>query len=276
MASNSQITSFVILLAIAFALEVVALGFPASALKFVLSLIAVIFAVLAFSMRYYSYIFIPLLHAKNKNIVLSEYEPFILAPSGNAITTHSESFVYATAYVRIPVYSSSTEMEDEEKQDFSTLFSRVVSLSKSPIKISTQMSVLNKDDYINKVKDKLNDAENRYQVITTDKTAKPEDVERIKGEVTMWHNLLDNITKLQSLAAISYIGVTAMGGNDEEAINMALQKANELAAGIGAIYGVVADIISSPEIFLLIEPEYIIPFSTVNSQINENTMKQAL
>jgi hypothetical protein len=167
-------------------------------------------------------------------------------------------------------------MEDEEKQDFSTLFSRVVSLSKSPIKISTQMSVLNKDDYINKVKDKLNDAENRYQVITTDKTAKPEAVERIKGEVTMWHNLLDNITKLQSLAAISYIGVTAMGGNDEEAINMALQKANELAAGIGAIYGVVADIISSPEIFLLIEPEYIIPFSTVNSQINENTMKQAL
>jgi len=276
MASNSQITSFVILLAIAFALEVVALGFPASALKFVLSLIAVIFAVLAFSMRYYSYIFMPLLHAKNKNIVLSEYEPFILAPSGNAITTHSESFVYATAYVRIPVYSSSTEMEDEEKQDFSTLFSRVVSLSKSPIKISTQMSVLNKDDYINKVKDKLNDAENRYQVITNDKAAKPEAVERIKGEVTMWHNLLDNITKLQSLAAISYIGVTAMGGNDEEAINMALQKANELAAGIGAIYGVVADIISSPEIFLLIEPEYIIPFSTVNSQINENTMKQAL
>ena len=122
MASNSQLMSFVVMLSVAFALEVVALSFPASVLKFTLFLIGIIFAVLAFSMRYYTYILVPLLHAKNKSIVLSEYEPFILAPSGNVITTHSDSFVYATAYVRIPVYNSSTEMEDEERHNFSSLF----------------------------------------------------------------------------------------------------------------------------------------------------------
>ena len=92
-------------------------------------------------------------------------------------------------------------------------------------------------------------------------------MERAKGEVTMWHNLLDTISNANSLIAISYASVTAMGGNDEEAMNLAMQSANEIMAGINSTYGVVSDIISTPELLMLIEPDYMIPFSTINQQI---------
>ena len=84
----------------------------------------------------------------------------------------------------------------------------------------------------------------------------------------MWHNLIDSISKIDSFSAISYVAVTAKGGSQEEAINMALQKANEVAAGINSTYGVIADIITTPEIFTLLEPEYIIPYSSISRQIS--------
>ncbi|MGC8662318.1 MAG: hypothetical protein ACP5RT_00850 [Candidatus Micrarchaeia archaeon] len=204
---------------------------------------------------------------KNKEIILDNTEAFVVAPAGNAITRRIGEYIYASSFIKVPVFLSSTEMDDDEKYDFSTLFSKVISLSKTPIKISTQLNILNKDNYISKVQDKLNDAESRYSTITNDKSARPEDIERIKGEVTMWHNLLDNISNVDSLVPVTYILVTAIGGNDTEAINTALQKANEIIAGVNSIYGIIADIITTPELFTLIEPDYIIPPSTINKQI---------
>jgi len=264
---NFQILIFGIFITTAFAFAIVASTFPASLLKFVLGLLAIFFAVLAFSMRYYYYIVIPFIHARGKAILLDEREPFFIAPNGNAIMGKDGGFTYATMFIRIPIYSSSTEMSEEERYDFSKLFSKLVSLSKNPIKITTQLNILNKDDYINKLRDKLNDAETRYNNILSKNDAKPEEIERAKGEATMWHNLLDTISNANSLIAVSYASVTAMGGDDEEALNLAMQSANEIMAGINSIYGVVSDIISTPELLMLIEPEYMIPFSTINQQI---------
>jgi len=265
---NFQTMIFGVFEAIAFAMVVLAYSTPIYIIKFILAIFALLFSVLGFSMRYYYYIIVPFIHAKNKSIILNNSEAFFVAPNGNAIFNEENGIVSATVFVRIPVYSSSTEMSDEEKYDFSNLFSKIVSLSKTPIKISTQLRILNKDDFINKIKDKLNEAENRYNEILSKKDSKPEEVERAKGEVTMWHNLIDSISKIDSFSAISYVAVTAKGGSQEEAINMALQKANEVAAGINSTYGVIADIITTPEIFTLLEPEYIIPYSSISRQIS--------
>ncbi|MGC8699450.1 MAG: hypothetical protein ACP5RK_00380 [Candidatus Micrarchaeia archaeon] len=265
--ANFQILIFGVLVATAFAFAISAITFPPSFLKFFLGLLAFVFAVLAFSMRYYYYIFMPFVHMKNRTVVLDETEAFTVAPAGNAITRREGEYVYATTFVRIPVYTSSTEMGDDEKYNFSSLFSKIISMSQTPIKISTQLNILNKDNYINRVREKLNDAESRYNNTVNNKDAKPEEVERVKGEVTMWHNLLDNISNVDSFIPISYISVTAMGGNEEEAVNISIQKANEIVAGVSSTYGVIADIITTPELLTLIEPDYIIPFSTINRQI---------
>lgn len=267
---NQDILIFGIFIAIGFALAIVATVTSTTILKFLLGLLAIFFALLGFFMKFYSYMAGPILAAIKKGakeIIINEKEPFVLAPNGNAILKEEGGYFYATVFVRLPVYNSSTEMDDNEKLDFSNIFSKAISMSKNPIKITTQLNILDKDEYVEKVREKLNNAEIRYNTVTSNKDSKPQEVERVKGEVTMWHNLLDNILGVDSFIPISYIAVTAIGGNEEEATSMALQRANEIIAGVNSLYGVVANIITTPELFLLIEPDRMIPSSTISKQI---------
>jgi len=63
--------------------------------------------------------------------------------------------------------------------------------------------------------------------------------------------------------------VTAPGGTEEEATTIALQQADELAAGISAVLGVSAYVMPSNEFMHLIEPEELIPFATITEQMHE-------
>ncbi|MEM0149989.1 MAG: hypothetical protein QXW10_03780 [Candidatus Micrarchaeaceae archaeon] len=245
---------------------------PGYILRFVLVLLALISDVVAFSTRFYAYIFTPLARMKNKRIVIKSDEAFILAPSGNAIVTREGSDVYATAFVKIPIYRSATEMSDEEKIEFARLFGMVATLSKTPAKITTQVYIADKEEYLNRIRNKLNDAEENYQKLSSDKASPQNLLDRAKGEVTMWRNLLDNISRAKSRVQVSYAMVTALGGNEEEAITLATQRAEELAAGIGATYGVTASLANADEILTFIEPDHAIPFSSISEEIKQKTI----
>ncbi|MDE1845686.1 MAG: hypothetical protein KGH53_00155 [Candidatus Micrarchaeota archaeon] len=244
--------------------------------KIIFLAIALFVDILAASTRYYSYLFIPLTKIKNGTIVLDTEEPFYLSPSGNALIVREGNEVYATAFIKIPVYKSATEMNDEEKVDFARLFSRIVSLSRTPFKISTQMYLINKDDYIAKIRDRLNLIEEQYQKALVDKSTTTGAMERLKGEVTMWHNLLESIGRIQSHALLNYATVTALGTTEEEATALVNQQADEIAAGIGAILGVTAPLMTGEEILLVTQPDFTIPFSTVSESIRQKTVSEGL
>ena len=247
-----------------------------SILKVVLLAIALMLDILAASTRYYAYLFIPFTKIKNGTVTLSEEEPFILSPSGNAIIFREGSDVFATAFIKIPIYKSATEMNDEEKVDFARLFSRIVSLSKTPFRITAQMYLINKDDYITKIRDKLNEVEDKYQKGIVEKVASQGMMERMKGEITMWHNLLESISRIQSHALLNYASVTASGSTEEEATALATQQADELSAGIGAILGASAALMTNEEILLVTQPDFTIPFSTVSEEIRQRTVSEGL
>lgn len=87
----------------------------------------------------------------------------------------------------------------------------------------------------------------------------------------MWRNLLDSISKTHSRALILYAMVSALGGNEEEAANIAYQRAEELAGGISATLGVVAYVASGSELLTLLEPENMIPVETVSERVRQKT-----
>jgi hypothetical protein len=249
---------------------------PGYILKLILVIIAMLCDILAFSSRFYWYFFIPFLHKKGGMAVLRSNEPYLLSPSGNTIIVREGGTIYASAFIKIPIYKSTTEMSNDEKVDFARMFSRVITLSKSPIRISSQMYIVSKEDYIEKIRDRLNQAEDKYQNINSNTNATQGEISRIKGEVTMWHNLLDNVSRSQSYSLLSFAMITAAGGTDEEASNLALQQADEIIAGINATFGVTASIAENSEILLLIEPEQTIPYSTVSEQIRAKTAAEGL
>ncbi len=246
-------------------------------LDFVFAIIALIFAVIAFSTKYYTYLYIPALRSKNRNIVLNSREAFILSPSGTSILVHDENGTYASAFVKIPIYRSATEMTTEEKTDFSRLFSRLLTLSKSTVKFSTQMYLVSKDEYITKIHAKIEQSEERLRNITSEQAKQQGGVaDRVKGEVAMWHNLLNSISSSRSSSLLSYAMVSAEGGNDEEASAIAYQRAEEIAAGISSVMGVTAYVAKGDELLTLIEPEYMIPVETVNEMIRQKSMAEGI
>ncbi len=263
--ASSPRTLFAILIVAALLLVLILYVLPLPGfVKGIMAIISIAIAVLGFTTKYYSYIFIPALKMKNRTIVLNENEVFVMSPAQNSIVVRKGEDVYASAFVRIPVYRSATEMNEQERIEFSKMFGRIVTLSKTPAKFCTQLYVINKDAYIAEIRDKVDSFEEKYQSLTGKEP--PEEAERIKGEVTMWHNLYDNVNKIKSQNLASYAMVTALGGTEEEATTLAVQQADELASGISAILGLTTYIVQGEELLTFIEPDHMIPFNTISEE----------
>jgi hypothetical protein len=269
--------AFVSLLGSSLILFVLSIALPTDSLsRSVIAIIALIADILAFSVRFYSYLIIPMVRMSKRTIILNQDEPYAFSVSNNAIIVRGQNTVYSSVFLRIPWYMSSTEMSDEEKINFSSNFGKIISLRKKPFMVSTQLQMVNKDIFLNKIRDKLNEAEDKYRTMSSEKNAGAEAMEKekvVKGELTMWHNLYDNILKTQSNALVSYVMTTEIGGTEEEATNLALQSAEEVSAGISSLLGIPVAIATGDEIRSFIEPEYMIPYSTISEQLKEKAVE---
>ncbi len=267
---------FIIFIGISVVLAVLSLSMTNAILAIIFAILSLIFSVIGFSSKYYTYLYIPAFKMKNRTITLDNGEMFILSPSGNSIVLRGENGTIASAYVKIPLYKSSTEMTDSEKLDFGRTFSRVITLSKNTTKISSEMLVVNKDEDISKIRSKLDDTAERLREAEAEVPQKPEMINRLKGELTMWENLISNISASKSQGLVTYYMVSANGENEEEATSIVHQRAEELAAGISAALGVSAYITEGEELLSLIEPNYMIPVETVNEMIRQKSIEEGI
>ncbi len=230
-------------------------------------MVALVASVIAFGTKDYFYIYPALMRMKHMTATIDSAEPFYIAPSGNSIIVRRDNDIYATAFIRIPIYHSATEMSDEEKFNFSTLFSRLIAISKSPIRISSELHSINKDEYIARINAKLNDAEGRFNAVQGDSKVDPKVLDRVKGEVTMWRNMLDNVSRANSQELEVYASVTSLGASEDEAVNLVMIKAEEIAAGISATLGVTATVVTGTDMLVYMEPDYMIPPTTISEMI---------
>jgi len=244
-------------------------------IKIIFLLLSMIFDALAFSSKYYSYLIIPLIKQHKRHIVLSKENAYWMSQTEDTILKRVGDNFIATVYISIPVYRSATEMEDEEKLDFAMQISKLVGLSKDPARYTTELYVMNKDDYIQKLRETISMTENEEAELQ-DKNAPKKDLERVRGKLAMWRNMLDSISKSLSFELLSYVTVSATGSKEYEAISIAQQKARELMSGIGSLFGVPPSIITGADLLKFVEPEYLIPFSTVTEQINKNIQEQVI
>jgi hypothetical protein len=235
--------------------------------KFIIFIIAMGLIVVGFSCRYYSYLIQPILKQRRKNIVLSDQVPYWLASTSDCIVSkRGEDFV-ATAFINIPMYVSASEMTDEERQRFSVQMSRLVSVNKDPVRFSSVLRVMDKDDYLKKIKELIGLSENEESIAVQKND--PVALERARGKLSMWKKILDHIGSKSSMELVTFATVSATGSKEYEAITISQQKAKELMNGIGTILGVTPNIIIGAEILKLVEPEYLIPLSTISEEITK-------
>lgn len=245
------------------------------ALKLVLLILAIIFDVIALSSRYYTYLLLPTVRQRRKHIVLSTQNPYWLATSGECILQKDRNDYIATVYINIPLYRSATEMNDEEKLNFSRQVSILAGLSRDPVRFTSEMYVMNKDLYIQKLRDTIGSVENE-EAMAMQSHATDSELERVRGKLSMWKKMLYNVSNTTSLELISFATVSAKAGREFEAINIAQQKARELIVGIGSTFGISPNIVVGDELLKFVEPEFLIPFSTVSEQLATKMEQQVV
>lgn len=274
---NTQLMLFGILVGAAIVVTVAAQAVHIWAVSAVLAILALLVALAAFLTKDYVYLLDAVRNRKGNTLVLGSEEAFVLTPSGNALIRRENGSVYASCFVRIPIYRSATEMSNEEKIELSKLFGRVLTLSKEPIRLSAQLYMINKDKYIERLRNMLNESEEKYRGMQSISGGErqQEMIDRIRGEVTMWRNLLENVSKSRSQVLVLYAMASAIGGTDEEAATLAYNQAEDLAGGISATLGVNATVVTGNDMLAFVEPDFMIPMETVSERLREKTMEGA-
>lgn len=244
-------------------------------LKVLLLFVGMVFDVGAFASKYYAGMILPMIKQHRRSVVLSEENAYRLSESGDAILTKSGDEFVATVYATIPIYRSGTEMTPEERLDFGKQVGRLISVNKEPARFSTQMRIMNKDYYIESIRDTIESTENEL-VSLTQKGAPASETEHLRGRVEMWRNILDGVGRVQSLELINYASVSASGSNEFEAVSMAQQRARELISGISTTLGITPLMAVGDELRKFIEPEYMIPFTTVSEEITKKVEEEVI
>jgi energy-coupling factor transporter transmembrane protein EcfT len=261
--------AFLIYIVIAFMPQGILFAIP----KLLLLIVALAFVIAAMASRYYTYMIMPFLKQRSKDIVLSAEPAYTLTRNKDALLHKQGDDIFATVYISIPLYRSSTEMTDEEKLNFADSVSRLVGLSKYPVRFTSELYIMNKDSYIGTLHDSIIKLENEEQKLSQE-NADPKQLDRVKGQLSMWRNMLDTVGESQSYELESYASVSGIGSNEYEAISIAQQRATELMAGIGSTFGVQPAIVTGDQLLKFLEPEYLIPLSTIMEQISKNLTKE--
>jgi hypothetical protein len=274
---NPKILVFIGFMALSLVMLVIAVALPGGILfvipKLLLLALGILFDVLAFASRYYTYLLVPFARQRTKHVIISDQNPYWLSTSGDCIIRKDGDDYVATAYISIPLYVSASEMTDEDKLRFTNQVSRLVGISRDPVRFTTELYLMNKDEYIQKLKDSITSIENEEAQLV-ERSAPANELEHVKGKLSMWKKMLDNITNNVSFELGTFAAISARGTKEFEAITTVQQKARELMNGIAATLGVPPNIVVGNEILKYIEPEYLIPYSTITEQISRNIQQQ--
>lgn len=282
---NPKILIFIGLMVLSLVLLVIIVVLPQGIvfvpIKFVLLVLGIISCILGFASRYYTYLLIPMMRQRKKNVVISDQSAYWISTTGESIVRKEGEDFIATVFINIPLYISASEMTDEQKVAFTAQISRLVGLSTTPVRFTAELYLMNKDKYIQKLKDSIGDMESQEAALVAASGTANQDpkknemaLEHVRGKQSMLKKMLDNVGSETSFELGSFATVSASGSRELEAINLAQVKAKELMNGIGTTLGVPPSIVVGNEILKYIEPEFLIPYSTVAEQITRNIRQE--
>lgn len=243
--------------------------------KILLLIVAFFFDALAFSTRFYAYLLMPVVTQRKRNLVLSVEDAYWLSSTSDAII-HKEGDSYAaTMFIKIPIYRSGTEMTDQEKLEFTNQIARIVSSAENPVMMTSQLHIMNKDDYINSLRSTASASELEEASLFS-KNVSDAEIQRVRGKSSMWHHMLDNVSKSVSLELVNYATVSAKGDKEFEAITAVQQRARETMSGLAAVFGVQPSVMTGSSILRFVEPEFLIPYSTATEQITKTIREEVV
>lgn len=223
------------------------------------ALLAFLGGVSAVSIYKYGYFLIPFLTQRGKIIQIME-GGFEIPPAQDVIIKNVGGAYYASAYLGVKIYESTTEKSPEENMVYSEYFERAISSVRFPVKFAMMAYVMDMSNHRTKLETKHAEAQLR---LAREREKPDPDVlklDRYEKEVSMYEMQMHRlISGFKPMGAITYLMTTAVGFSKEAATAAAKTQANELRATISNALNVQVVPLQGDEMLKCFNWEHVIP-----------------
>lgn len=211
-----------------------ALGFVTG----VMLLVAIVCAPVSFIAYKWGYWMMPYF-TKGQRTIETQDAVVDVAAGEDVVVRQMGGTYYATVFLGVKIFKTTTSMSDEEKYSFMDLWERAV----SGLKTVTKYSLLLYMKDLSKYRDAIEGRKAKAQMeIGRERDApnpNPAAMEKVEREIAMWDNIVGKLGVGDKPTAImTYVQVTAKGATKDLAMAAARQQANEARTAIGTTLNV--------------------------------------
>ena len=217
----------------------------------------------------FGYFLFPLITSKTKHVQIL-WDNYEIPPDQEVIIKQSSNVYYASSFLAVRIYESTSEKTQEENIVYSEYFERAISSVRFPVKFAMMVCVLDMSHERLKWETRL--AESRLKLGREREKPDPDvlKLDRFEKEVGMCEQQLHRLVSgFKPMGAISYVMTTAMGISKESATAAAKTQAAELKATLSNALNVEVVPLQGDEMLRCFEWERFIP---PNTEAMENSV----
>ncbi len=210
----------------------------------------------------YGYFIFPFITQKTRVVQIMQ-DNFEIPPAQDVIIKSSGGLYYASAYLGVKIYESTSEKTPEENVVYSEYFERAISSVRYPVKFAMMVSVLDMSKERLKWETRL--AEARLKLAREREKPDPDvlKIDRFEKEVGMSEQQIQRLVSgFKPMGALTYMMTTATGLSKEAATAAAKTQANELKATISNALNVEVAMLTGEEMLRCFDWERFVPPST--------------
>jgi hypothetical protein len=207
----------------------------------------------------YGYWIVPFLTKRVRVIDVMD-EPYELSSNQDAIVRKVGNAYYASMFIHVKVYESTTEKSEEQKAAFMDLWERALSSLKFVTKFCISSYTKDLTRYRATIENRKADAQLRL----ANERGKPEQdeamLDKIEREIAMWDNMTSKISAGENpITQVTYIMASGQGPTPEMALADVKNHANEIKSTISTTLNAEVAILTGDDMKRCFEWDYMLP-----------------
>jgi hypothetical protein len=229
------------------------------ALDGVVLILSAAFATVGLIFFKYGYWMVPFLTKRVRVIDVIE-EPYELSVPQDAVIKKFGNTYYASMFIHVKVYESTTEKSEEQKAAFMDLWGRAISGLKFVTKFCISSYVKDLSKYSGIIENKKAEAQLRL----ANERGKPEpndaELDKIEREIAMWDNMVSKLASGENpITQVTYIMTSGQGPTPEMALAAVKNQANEIKSTVATTLNAEVAVLTGDDLQRCFEWEYMLP-----------------
>ncbi|MEM3431502.1 MAG: hypothetical protein QXT72_02680 [Candidatus Micrarchaeia archaeon] len=230
-----------------------------STLQFIMAGLSLFTAVLSFLLWKYGYWMVPFI-TKRLNIIEVHDGQWETTPAQDAIVKKIGDEYYASVFLHIKMYKSTTERSQEENMVFIDSFERAIANIKYPVKIATLLYAKDIAKYREDVETKKYEAQLKLQREREKSEPDVLALDRLEKEVAMYEAELNRIISGERpMGLISYAMTTGVGVTKDAAVAVAKNQAAEIKTLLANALNVEVSYLYGEDMMKCYDLEHMVP-----------------